>query len=35
MKGVKKYKLQLIKEISPREVMYNMVTIINNTMLYI
>ena len=35
VKGVERYKLQIIKKVSPGDVMYSMVTIVNNTVLYI
>jgi len=35
VKRVKRYKLEVIKYISPGDVMYSMVTIVNNTVPYI
>ena len=35
MKGVKRYKLAVAKEINHGDAMYSIVTIINNTMLHI
>ena len=35
VKGVKRYKLLVIKQISPPDVMYNIVTMVNKTVLYI
>lgn len=33
--GVKRYKLSFIKQVSPGDVMYSMMTIVNNTVFYI
>ena len=35
MKGVKRYKLPVRREISPGDVMYNMMTIVNNCIVYL
>lgn len=35
MKGLKRYKLSVIKEVSPGDVMYTMVTTVNITELHI
>ena len=34
MKGVKRYKLSVIKEISPGDLIYSIVTVVSNTVFY-
>ena len=35
VKGVKRYRLPVIKEVSPGDVIYSMLTMVNNTEVYV